>query len=284
MTQGFHEISTLLRKCEFIRQQMFSFLKDRKVDYYPNDFNNKNSLAPIIGTICDQQISADVAWKIPYHMNEWLKSEGKEFRASTICEIGRDRVREWLRKFMEGKWPKRMKEEKRQQWLNDISNYIIETCKKIASEYGDEPDNIFTVNNGNISIPMIYFLLRQFLGIGPKKASMIARDFGRGSSWLKSINERLKERGVTVEVKVEQIYFTEMPIDVHVRRVFGRIGFARYSTPQDFQNLVRLIYPENPGLVDDFIWELGRKICKNYSPKCPKCPLAEICDYYKQQF
>ena len=84
-------------------------------------------------------------------------------------------------------------------------------------------------------------------------------------------------------IRVEQVHFSEVPVDRHIKRVFRRLGFARYSEPQDFQNLARLIYPENPGLVDAFIWKLGREICRTYSPKCPECPLAKICDYYKQQ-
>jgi len=256
---------------------MFSFLKDRKVDYDPNDFNNKNSLAPIIMTICNEQVNSDVIREIPYHMSEWLKSEGKDFRANTICEIGRDKVREWLSKFMEGKWS-RMRKEEREQWLDRISNYIIRACEKIVSEYDNEPDNIFTVNNGNLSVPLIYFLLRQFPGIGTKKASDVAKEFAIGTPWLWSINERLKRRGIMI--RVEQVHFSEVPVDRHIKRVFIRLGFARYSEPQDFQNLARLIYPENPGLVDAFIWRLGREICKHRSPKCHECPLAEICNYY----
>jgi hypothetical protein len=123
-------------------------------------------------------------------------------------------------------------------------------------------------------------MLRQFPGIGPKKASMIARDFGAGSCQLICLIERLKGRGV--DLKVTHIYFTEMPVDVHVRRVFERLGFSRYRQSQDFQNLARIIYPENPGLVDLFIWNLGRKVCKD-KPKCQECPLNNICDEYSKQ-
>jgi endonuclease III len=233
-------------------------------------------LAPIIGTICDEKIKAEIAWNIPYNLYEFLKRKGLEFKPSTICTLRKEELRKWLASHMCDKWPKKLSEKEREEWLNKISIAIVDTCEKIWKEYNDDPDNIFTINNGNLSIPIIYFALRQFPGIGPKKASMIARDFGRNSDWFKSVKVRLLKRGINLTVT--NIHFTEMPIDVHVRRVFRRLGFARYNQPQDFQNLARIIYPENPGLVDDLIWQLGREVCKNY-PICVKCPLSNICEY-----
>lgn len=274
------EIAELLKRCESLREQVIRHFNSMIEDYHPNKFNNKNSLAPIVGTVCDQQINADVAWKIPEHMSEWLKSRGQEFKASVIRRIGKQELQDWLKKHMSDKWPRGMSLQNPERWLDNISNYIIRTCEKIELEYEDEPDNLFMVNNGNLSVPLVYFLLRQFSGIGPKKASMVARDFGRGKScdWLTSVRERLREKGIEITVKHPQ--FTEVPIDVHVKRVLKRMGFARYREPQDFQNLARLIYPDNPGLVDDFIWNLGRNVCRT-RPKCSDCSLTSICENHK---
>lgn len=273
------EMAKLLKKCEILREQVIQHFNSRIEDYDPNKFNNMNSLAPIIGTICDQQIKVEVAWAIPFHLNRWLKENGKEFKASEIRKIGKEKIREWLDKHMSNQWPSRMSSQDREKWLDNISNYIILTCKKIEEEYKDEPDNIFMINNGRLLIPLVYFLLRQFSGIGPKKASMIARDFGKEGGWLRSVAERLRRKGV--KITIEQTHYTEVPIDIHVKRVFKKIGFGKYQEPQDFQNLARLIYPDNPGLVDDFIWNLGREICKT-KPECEKCPIQSICDYYNK--
>lgn len=69
-----------------------------------------------------------------------------------------------------------------------------------------------------------------------------------------------------------------MPIDIHIKRVLQRLGFGRYNRPQDVQNLARLICPENPGMVDDLIWKVGREFCKS-KPECGKCPLINACDF-----
>lgn len=275
--KGLTEIERIINKCNEIRKQLVLFLQQPKEDYDANSFVNKDPLAPIIGTICDERISADDAWKIPYSLSEWLRKDGLDFKASVICNIGREKLREWLSTHMQNKWPKKLSVKEREEWLNNISTYIVKACEKIWKEYNDDPDSMFVVNNGNLSVPLIYFVLRQFPGIGPKKASMIARDFGMNGDWFKSLKFRLQKRGINLTIT--NICFTEMPIDVHVRRVFRRLGFQRYNQPQDFQNLARLIYPENPGLVDTFIWRLGRKICKSYHPECGKCPLSDICEF-----
>lgn len=277
----------LFTKCQEIRSHLTKFLTGEQiVPYNPEEFRNKNSLAPLIGTICDQQIKTEVAWEIPRNLAEWMRLEGMEFEASGVKNMGQEKLRNWLEKHMQDKWPRRMKKEDREKWLDNVSRYIILACEKISNEYSDNPDNIFIVkevmSNGiiNLSIPLIYFTLRQFDGIGPKKASMIARDFGRGCDWLNSINSRLKNRGM--EVKVTDVHFTEMPIDVHVRRVLQRLGFKRYNQPQDVQNLARMIYPENPGVVDDLIWQIGRKFCKT-EPNCKECPLTKTCDFFRDE-
>jgi endonuclease III len=276
-----NELMRILEKCKVIREQVELSLQRMNDSYDPNEFLNKDPLAPIIGTICDEKINADVAWDIPSSLHDWLKQQGLNFKASVICSIGKERLREWFTEYMKDKWPRMMKKEEREEWLKSIPAYIISSCEKIWKEYNDDPDSIFIINNGLLPIPLVYFMLRQFPGIGPKKASMIAREFGINREWFRSVKARLQKRGINLVIT--DIHFTEMPIDVHVRRVFQRLGFSRYSEPQDFQNLARIIYPKNPGCVDVFIWDLGRKICKENQPNCKECPLKTICEWNKKK-
>jgi endonuclease III len=105
---------------------------------------------------------------------------------------------------------------------------------------------------------------------------MISREFGMGGDWFRSVRARLQKRGINLTII--NTYFTEMPIDIHVRRVFKRL-FPRYGEPQDLQNLARIIYPENPGCVDIPIWKLGREICSGSKPKCRERSLTTICEW-----
>jgi hypothetical protein len=53
------------------------------------------------------------------------------------------------------------------------------------------------------------------------------------------------------------------------KKVFRRLWFIKYTQSQDFQNLARMIYPENPGLVDLLVWKIGKERCVNL-PICEK--------------
>jgi|GEM_PF-733160 len=280
-------VTRLLKTCKVIRKQVKSFLQQHRESSYdavnlaPDAiaFLNRDPLAPIIATICDERISAKVAWELPLFLCEWLKQQRLDFKPSTICSLEKERLKNWFASHMQDKWPKRMSEEDREDWLEKISDSLIKTCERIWKEYNDDPDSIFIVNNGKLTVPLVYLILRQFPGIGAKKASMIARDFGRNCDWFESVKARLQKRGINLTIT--QVHFSEIPIDVHVRRVFRRLGFSGYFRgigSQDFQNLARIIHPKNPGLVDDFIWDLGREICKS-PPKCEECPLSSVCEY-----
>lgn len=69
-------------------------------------------------------------------------------------------------------------------------------------------------------------------------------------------------------------------VDTHVMRVSQRIGLTEESDPVKIEfDLMRLI-PKKDWI--DFshqmIWH-GRRLCPARKPKCPQCPLRELCDY-----
>ena len=276
-------IDEILEKAKIIRKHVEDYLssESQRGSQVVEEFIFSDPLAFIIGAICDQQIKAEVAWSIPKALHDELKKRGLEFKASVIYKLGEDEIRKWLENFMKDKWG-RLGKKTREKWLQDIPLYIVKTCELIAKKYGDDPDKLLLVSNGKLNPPLLYFIFRQLPGIGPKKASMLSRDFTWGKEpYVERTRERLQKQGVNLVV--EQQYFTEVPIDVHIRRVVKRIFGPEYTENQDIQNLARLIYPENPGLVDIYLWNLGRKICINYrrKPKCDECPLKSICRYYR---
>jgi endonuclease III len=282
-------VGEILEKVKIIRKHVEERLSRKTQGTISQDieeFISSDPLAYIIGAICDQQIKAEAAWSIPKVLHDELKKRGLEFKASIIYEFGEDEVRKLLKDCMKnirmkGKWG-RLRGRAREKWLQDISLYIVKTCELIAKKYNDDPDKLLLVNNGKLNPPLLYFIFRQLPGIGPKKASMLSRDFTWDKdSYLEGARERLRRQGVNLVV--EQKYFTEIPVDVHIKRVVERIFGQEYTENQDIQNLGRLIYPENPGLVDSYLWDFARKICinDNRKPKCDECPFTSICRYYK---
>lgn len=77
-----------------------------------------------------------------------------------------------------------------------------------------------------------------------------------------------------------------MPVDTHVGRVMTRLGVlpTRASTIRQQRRLEALIgpMPSRVYAVHVETIEHGRHICRAAKPRCPVCPLKEVCLYYAE--
>jgi len=73
------------------------------------------------------------------------------------------------------------------------------------------------------------------------------------------------------------------PVDTHIYRVTGRIGLRpeRMSVEEAHAHLERLFLPEMYYAAHLNIIRLGREICAARQPRCPVCPLRDICLYWR---
>ncbi len=71
------------------------------------------------------------------------------------------------------------------------------------------------------------------------------------------------------------------PVDTHVYRVTGRIGLRpeKISVEQAHPYLEDVFPPETYYSAHLNIIRLGREVCNARKPKCPICPVRELCDY-----
>lgn len=97
--------------------------------------------------------------------------------------------------------------------------------------------------------------LLQFKGVGPKTAAIV------------------------LQFSLDKPAF---PVDTHIYRVTGRLGFRpeKMSADQAHEYLARILpedtyYPAHLNLI-----RLGREICIARNPKCEQCPLNDLCDFY----
>ena len=65
--------------------------------------------------------------------------------------------------------------------------------------------------------------------------------------------------------------------DIHVIRVFSRLGFISQLNEKEAMNAARRLNPEYPGALDAPIWVIGRNWCIADMPQCHNCPVNEIC-------
>ena len=98
--------------------------------------------------------------------------------------------------------------------------------------------------------------LRRFKGVGPKTASIVL---------------------------VFSLGKPAFPVDTHVYRVSGRIGLrpAQITVEQAHEYLSGVFEPAQYGPAHLNLIRLGREICHARKPECERCPVKDLCDYYK---
>jgi endonuclease-3 len=98
--------------------------------------------------------------------------------------------------------------------------------------------------------------LLKFKGIGPKTAAIV------------------------LQFSLDQPAF---PVDTHIHRVTRRLGLipAKMSAEAAHEQLAGYFPPDGYGPAHLNLIRLGREICHPRNPECPRCPLNDLCDYYR---
>ena len=116
---------------------------------------------------------------------------------------------------------------------------IINCCKQLAGSHGGMvPDSMEEL----VKLP----------GVGRKTANVVLGNvFG-------------KTEGVVV--------------DTHVARLSGRLGFSKQSTPEKIELDLMQTLPRKDWIpIGNLLILHGRRTCQARKPKCPECPIRELC-------
>jgi endonuclease III len=77
----------------------------------------------------------------------------------------------------------------------------------------------------------------------------------------------------------------QMPVDVHVHRVSIRLGLiGKKVTADNAHALLQALLPNDAQTIYNFhkgLLRHGQRICVFERPRCNKCPITDLCDYYK---
>jgi endonuclease-3 len=75
-----------------------------------------------------------------------------------------------------------------------------------------------------------------------------------------------------------------LPVDVHVHRVSGRLGLiGKKVTADNAHVLLQALFPQNSRVIYNFhkgLLRHGQRICVFERPRCNKCPITDLCNYY----
>lgn len=67
-------------------------------------------------------------------------------------------------------------------------------------------------------------------------------------------------------------------VDVHVHRIFNRLGYVKTKTPEETEFALRKKLPKKHWIdINTLIVTHGQNVCKPQKPNCSACPIAEYC-------
>ena len=67
-------------------------------------------------------------------------------------------------------------------------------------------------------------------------------------------------------------------VDVHVKRLSGRMGLSKQSVPEKIEQDLLKIVPKNAWLdLNYLLVNHGRAVCQSRKPRCPDCVLTSLC-------
>jgi endonuclease-3 len=76
-------------------------------------------------------------------------------------------------------------------------------------------------------------------------------------------------------------YAEVMVVDTHMERIAKRLGLVRPDAKyEDIQKALKAFIPWKKGeRTGGLLWLLAKYTCRAQNPKCPECPIIELCDY-----
>lgn len=67
-------------------------------------------------------------------------------------------------------------------------------------------------------------------------------------------------------------------VDVHVHRIFNRLGYVNTKTPEETEFVLRKKLPQKYWLdINTLMVTHGQNVCKPLKPDCENCPISEFC-------
>lgn len=146
-------------------------------------------------------------------------------------------------------------------------------------------ETIANVNFPEVKAPRIQTIMRQITAERGSLNLDFLRDLPveEGAAWLNRFE------GVGPKTTACVLLFScrkpILPVDVHVHRVSIRLGLIGKKVSAEAAHLLlQALLPDDAQSIYNFHKALlrhGQRICVFEHPRCGKCPLQDLCDYYK---
>lgn len=195
-----------------------------------------------LGCILDYQINSDVAWENARRLAEDILGDPDDLW-NTITSISKD---EWMSKWKQYSLHRFPKAHER----------VWRIGREIVIRYNGDVRNIW---NDNKSATILNRLNK--LRVGEQISRMII--------------------GALIDTK-QIVDIVDVKADIHVKRVLGRILNGSPLTEKETIEITRKMVPDNPWLIDQPLYMLGKNFCFSSKPNCNECYLKNECTFYRE--
>ncbi len=224
------------------RPKLVKFTDVDEYDELLNDLKNYPH-AFVIACVMDRQIKAEKAWSIPSKLKERIGS----FEFNALYEITERQIGKLLC------FPTPL-----HRFTEKMSSCLYSAIQIIGDKYGG---NAALIWSGHPSSAEVVFRFLQIHGIGPKIATMAVNILTRN-----------------FKVKLKDYYSIDISVDIHVKRVFGRLGLTgQTASIEEIIYKARALNPHFPGLLDFPCYEVGKHWCRPKKKLCKECYLSDVC-------
>jgi endonuclease III len=221
---------------------LVEFTREPQVDALLNDLAY-HPHAFVLACVMDRQIKAERAWMIPYRISEKIGG----FSMDALSALSRADVNRLM-----------SEPEPLHRFVDTMAGNFHSAVQRIRSNYAGEAARMWA---GRPSSAEVVYRFLEFEGVGPKIGSMAANILAR-----------------EFKIPFADYFSIDISADVHVRRVFGRLGLcATDATVEQVIYKAKALHPEFPGMMDLPSWEIGRNWCKSRGPECAGCYMKDLC-------
>jgi endonuclease III len=223
------------------REQVRRFTGDPVADALLNDLE-RYPHAFVLACVMDRQMNAGRAWMIPHLISE--KVGGFDF--PRLNDLTQDQLKAWM-----------IGPPALHRFPSEMARNFLEAVKRIGDTYHGHASRLWADCPRSEDVVNRF---AKFRGVGPKIAHMAANILAR-----------------EFKVPFSDYGSIEVAADVHVCRVFGRLGLVEpQAAPPQVVAVARSLHPQ-PGLLDYPAFEIGYKWCRPDQPLCRECFMNDIC-------
>ena len=222
-------------------QKLIDFTGDKAADRLLNNLRCYPH-AYVLACIMDRQINTERAWMIPIRISQIIGG----FDFFRLRNLNLD----YLTRIFE--------QNSLHRFNKQMAINFYQAIQKIAKDY---KGNAALIWKGAPSSAAIVRRFLEFRGVGIKIATMatniLAREF---------------------KIPMGDYICIDISPDVHVKRVFKRIGFiGKEASNDELIYCARELNAEYPGIFDLSCWEIGKNWCRPKKPTCNECYLNKHC-------